>query len=320
MFIKVYHGFGHAHNLVVLGHVFRKQPFHPKRYSESPFTNMVQLLRLFFVRPIGGVKLTLLWYGKQLETISEKDGFFRFQFASPVETDAGWHPVCIVARNDKGEIIAEGCGDIYIPHKTQYAFISDIDDTIMVSHSATLLKRLNELLFKNFKTRTVFDHLPEYYKQLSFAQTSDDTPNPFFYVSSSEWNLYDYLKGIFRHQSLPEGAFLLNKVKKWYEMLKTGRTKHEGKLIRILRILEVFPLQRFVLFGDNSQVDPAIYALLTEKYADRIHAVYIRDVRKSRKELTLHHLKTIESRNVITCFFKESSEAHEHSKRIGLIR
>jgi phosphatidate phosphatase APP1 len=110
------------------------------------------------------------------------------------------------------------------------------------------------------------------------VRTEDDTPNPFFYVSSSEWNLYDDLVDFFRFNHLPEGSFLLNQVKRWYDLLKTGKTKHQGKLLRIVRIVEAFPQQRFILLGDNSQSDPYIYRSLAEKFGDRIVAVFIRSV------------------------------------------
>src|SRR3546814_8470770 len=68
----------------------------------------------------------------------------------------------------------------------------------MVSHSATIGRRLRELFIRNPRTRKTFPGTAGYYKRLSAAFTSDDRPNPFFYVSSSEWNLYDYLLETFR--------------------------------------------------------------------------------------------------------------------------
>ena len=37
----------------------------------------------------------------------------------------------------------------------------------------------------------------KHYNMLASANTQKDVPNPFFYVSSSEWNLYYYLTEIF---------------------------------------------------------------------------------------------------------------------------
>ncbi|MEI9946624.1 MAG: App1 family protein [Chitinophagaceae bacterium] len=158
-----------------------------------------------------------------------------------------------------------------------------------------------------------------HYSLLAAAHTTPEAPNPFFYVSSSEWNLYDYLHEFFKFNRLPEGAFLLNQVKRWFELWKTGKTKHHGKLLRIVRIVETFPKQQFILIGDNTQSDPAIYAALSEKYPDRIFAVYIRNIVRRNEVASRDILSTIEKRGIHTCLFRESAEAIAHSKKIGLI-
>ena len=108
-------------------------------------------------------------------------------------------------------------------------------------------------------------------------------------------------------------------VKKWFQLFKTGKTKHEGKLLRILRILKVFPNQRFVLFGDNSQSDPAIYAKLAEKFSHRMFAVYIRNVSLKNEAITKELLQSIGQKKIHVLLFKESAEAIAHSRQIGLI-
>lgn len=317
--VKIYHGFGHTHDLVIFGHVFKKTPSPRKKYSDNILHNIIQLLKLFFVTPLPNIPVQLAWQEQLLDSKTETDGFFRFTWKSANSTPAGWHSLMINCFNKAGKVVGKGEGKIFVPHITQFAFISDIDDTIMVSHSATIGKRLKELFTKNPKTRSVFEDVQKHYSLLAAAHTNPHEPNPFFYVSSSEWNLYDYLHDIFQYNRLPEGAFLLNQVKRWFELLKTGKTKHQGKLLRILRILEIFPNQRFILLGDNSQSDPAIYSTLAEKFPERIFAVYIRNVSKKNKPVTQQLLSTIEKQGVHTLLFKESAGAIEHSKQIGLI-
>lgn len=314
--IKVYHGFGHKHDMEVFGHVFDKYAPVSKKYTRNPIRNMLALLRLFFVRPLPDQRLRLTWQDEIVKSHTEYDGFFRFAWEARAETPAGWHEVEIGGDAESGNI-SPSRGHVFIPHITQYAFISDIDDTIMISHSATKFRRLKELLFKNPNDRLVFPDTATHYALLAHAHTTADAPNPFFYVSSSEWNLYDYLKAVFQKNQLPDGAFLLSQVKRWYELWKTGKTKHEGKLLRIARIFKIFPNQHFVLFGDNSQSDPAIYAKLAEKYSDRIFAVYIRNVNENK--FTKGHLQLLEERGIHTCLFRESQEAILHSQKIGLI-
>jgi phosphatidate phosphatase APP1 len=90
--------------------------------------------------------------------------------------------------------------------------------------------------------------------------------------------------------------------------------------MRIVRILEHYPSQRFVLLGDSSQMDPDIYAAVVKHFPRQVHAVYIRDVHKKNKQKASGILEAIEAEGVPCCFFEHSSEALEHSRRIGLIK
>ncbi len=317
--VKVYHGYGHTHSLVLYGHVFRDKAVVQKQYTTRVLTNIIHLLRLFFVQPMPGVKLRLYWQQESFDTVTEDDGFFKFEWKSQQEIGAGWHPVTVAHIDEKGVAMATGEGKVYVPHSTQYVFISDIDDTVMVSYSATKFRRLRELLIKNPRTRHQFVKVSDWYGRLANAHTDASTPNPFFYVSSSEWNLYDYLLEFFRFNKLPEGIFLLNQVKKWYQLFSTGKTKHAGKLLRIARILEVFPKQQFVLIGDNSQHDPDIYTAIAAKHPQKIFAIYIRNVRPEKEALTRQTLLAAEEAGVHTFLFTGSEEATAHGHTIGLI-
>ena len=316
--VKIYHGYGHTENMVVYGHVLRNKRASTAVYKNI-FTNIINMLRLFMVQPLAFEKVQLNWAGQLIETQTADDGFFKLEWSSATHVPAGLHEVTIRHVKADGNIVSTGTGHVYVPHVTQFAFISDIDDTVLVSYSATILKRLRELLFKGPEQRRAFDDVAVHYKQLSLAHTEPGTPNPFFYVSSSEWNLYDHLVHFFRVKKLPEGAFLLSQLKRLHQLIFTGKTKHEGKLVRIIRIMEAFPLQQFVLLGDSSQQDIFIYEKIITHYPGKIHAVYIRDVRNSKTAAVLRIMETLQAKGIKTCFFKSSRAAIAHSKKIGLI-
>jgi phosphatidate phosphatase APP1 len=318
-FVKVYHGYGHTHNLVVYGHVLAGKPAKPDKFSDNILTNLVQLVKLFFVKPLANVRVSLQWGNQQLYSTTEYDGFFKFEWQSDTEVAAGWHEITIHVVNEQNEPIVSGVGKIFVPHSTQYGFISDIDDTVLISHSADTGKKLRVMFTKNPRSRKTFADVVKFYQLLSLAHTSPDLLNPFFYVSSSEWNLYDYLNEFFKHNDLPKGAFLLNQIKKWYQLVKTGRTKHEGKLVRVIRILQAFPKQKFVLLGDNSQKDPEIYTTLANKYNEQIAAIYIRNISLDKEKATSEMLNAINNKNIHTCQFKHTDEAIAHAKGIGLL-
>lgn len=314
----MYHGYGHKHDLIVYGHLFAGKPVTRKKYTTRLLPNMWHLLQLFFVKPLPGEPVSLLWNQQQLQQVTETDGFIKFEWESEQAAPAGWHEVEIQHRQNG--FVTTGRGKLFVPHITQYGFISDIDDTVMVSHSATIVRRLRALFSANPRTRKIFDDTALHYRLLAASHTTPDAPNPFFYVSSSEWNLYDYLHDFFTYNKLPEGAFLLSQVKRWYQLFATGKTKHNAKLLRIVRILETFPNQQFILLGDNTQHDPFIYRQIAEKYEGRILAIYIRNVYTKKELATRTLLQQLEKdTGVFTCLFNNSAEAITHSRQIGLI-
>ncbi|WP_205513560.1 App1 family protein [Longitalea arenae] len=318
MKIKIYQGYGHTKNLVLYGHVLKKQPAEHTHYSKNWLVNALYLLRLFFVKPFPQTRVKLRWGSQELFTVTDAEGFFKFEWESEFELAAGWHNVTVDSINETGGVVASGTGRLYVPHSTQYVFVSDIDDTVMISHSATTFRRMWVLL-RHPHSRRQFKHLAAYYKELSLAHTDAEIPNPFFYVSSSEWNLYDYLTEFFMHNRLPEGIFLLSELKRIWELFRSGQTKHAGKQVRIERLLKVFPKEQFILLGDNSQKDPFIYAGIAAKFPNRIFAIYIRNVRPEKAAITRELLQKAQQQGVHTLVFERTAEARAHSEKIGLI-
>ncbi len=319
--IKLYNGYGGNGELNVFGHVFAVSPLPRKKYRKNIITNMFALIRLFMVKPISNATVRLKFGNKTVEAISEKDGFFKLHWKQDTILSAGWHEVEVVlaegvVKKYYGEI--KGKAEILIPFQSQYAVISDIDDTFLISHSVNLRKRLFVLLTENAYTRQPFDGVVKHYQTLSLAG-SPAMPNPFFYVSSSEWNLYDYINDFSSKNELPKGVYLLNQLKRISQVWKTGQNHHGTKFMRIARILEAFPGQQFVLLGDDSQQDPFIYQQVVEHFPDQIIAVYLRNIVDKRKDLLKEAIMKIEEKNIPVCHFKHSSDAITHSLAIGLI-
>ena len=316
--IKVYHGYGHNSQLLVYGHVFTLSPTPRRKYRKSFLRNTWALLRLFMVKPFPFLDVELHWRDEVYYCQTDNDGFFKFGWHDQPPLPQGWNEVIIKAKN-KNHVIAESKGQLFIPYSTQYGFISDIDDTFLISHSSNLRKRLYVLFTQNARTRKPFEGVVQHYQLLAQGNTTPDAPNPFFYVSSSEWNLYEYILEFTRVNRFPAGVFLLNQLKRFNQLLKTGQNNHKTKFTRISRILESYPNQRFVLLGDSSQQDPYIYEAIVSHFPKQIHAVYIRDVYLRNKHKAADVLHKIESRGVPCCFFQNSSDAILHSRKIGLI-
>lgn len=306
--------------LTVFGHVLALSPLPRKRYRQNVWTNTLALIRLFVVKPMTGARVRLRFLDHEMELPVETDGFFRFQWQPTVMPGQGWHKVEVALLSPATRHHpVRGQGKIYVPFSNQYAFISDIDDTFLISHSSNLRKRLFVLLTENAYSRRPFDGVVKHYQALAAAHTLHGQKNPFFYVSSSEWNLYDYIDDFVRKNELPEGIYLLGQLKRFSQMWKTGQSRHGAKFFRIARILEAYPDQMFVLLGDDSQQDPAIYASIAEHFPGRIKAVYLRNVFEKNMSVVKEAISKIEKQGISVCHFRHSRDAILHSIDTGLL-
>lgn len=316
--VKVYDGYGDEDDIVVYGHVLSLSPLPQKKLRQNWLVNTFALLRLFIVKPVANAKVEVEWLGDIHQGVCDKEGFFKIEWKPKAAPAPGWHDVTVrYIKNNN--IIANGNANIFSPHQNQFAFISDIDDTFLVSHSTQLHKRLFVLLTENAESRKPFDGVANHYRLLANTSVDGAEPNPFFYVSSSEWNLYDYIRRFAAKHEMPRGVYLLSTIKQLTQFWKTGQGKHEGKFVRIVRILKSYPHRKYVLLGDDSQKDPFIYASVVEHFPNNIHAVYLRRVRKSSEAKASEAIAQMENAGVKCCYFKHSAEAIEHSKSIGLI-
>ena len=320
--VKVYRGFGTANRLLIFGHVFRRSALPRKKYRDRNLVNLLAVIRLFLVRPYPQASVRVR-VGEQIVQIeTDADGYFRIDLPIQTPLSPGWHPVQaqLVSQTLTPEtILAEGEGQVLIPHPTQLICISDIDDTFLISHSATIAKRLLVLLIENAHSRMPFEGVVAHYQLLAEAHSGPTATNPFFYVSSSEWNLYDYILEFSRKNELPDGVYLLSPLKRLSEVLKTGRGRHHTKFDRIKQIIDTYPNQQFILLGDDSQQDPIIYESVVQQFPGHIRAVYIRQVHAEHKARTETLLAKIEARGVPCCYFVHSANARQHSVDLGLV-
>ncbi|MEJ7611092.1 MAG: phosphatase domain-containing protein [Ferruginibacter sp.] len=319
--LKMYTGFGNSSSCVIYGHALSLSPLPRKKYRNFFLLNSIALMKLFMVKPMAGVIVKLLWEGKEFETVTEKDGFFKFEWEPANPLPAGTYKVkaLLIRKGHANKVTATAESEIIIPNPTAYTFISDIDDTFLISHSSNLRKRLFVLLTENARSRRPFDGAVKHYRLLHGIDDNDKSDNAFFYVSSSEWNLHDYIREFVRANKLPEGVYLLNQMKTFSKLFATGQSNHDGKFTRIVKIIEKYPDRKFVLLGDDSQRDIFIYTSVAEHFPDSIYCIYIRRVRTPEKPHVREKQKLIEAAGVLFCYFANSEEGIEHSRKIGLL-
>jgi len=127
----------------------------------------------------------------------------------------------------------------------------------------------------NSRTRLPFAGVAAFYQAL--RRGTGESLNPIFYVSSSMWNLYDMLYDFFVVRGIPLGPlFLVDAGITREQFIMPGHRRH--KIAAIETLLATYPNLKFILIGDSTQKDPAIYLEIIEKHPGRILASYIRDV------------------------------------------
>ncbi|GAB3978530.1 App1 family protein [Spirosoma terrae] len=320
--VKVYRGFGTERHFLIHGHAFRRSALPRKNYRDSPLVNLLAVIRLFLVKPYPGACIRIRFNDQVMDVKAGADGYFRADFPLNQGVSPGWYTVRaeLVSQTLTPEkMLAQGEGQILVPHPTRLICISDIDDTFLISHSATIAKRLLVLLTENAHSREPFAGVVDHYRLLAEAISGPHASNPFFYVSSSEWNLYDYILEFSRTNGLPDGVYWLSQLKLLSQVLQTGKTKHRTKFDRIVRIIETYPVQQFILLGDDSQEDPSIYESIVRHFPQQVRCVYIRRIRPKKQAQTQELLDKIEAAGVSCCYFSNSTEAHQHSVQIGLV-
>jgi phosphatidate phosphatase APP1 len=317
--LKLYRGYANEQELIVMGHVFKPTSREDYDFQKKNFKNATSVIRMFRIKTQSNADVFLEHNGEKIHTKTLNDGYFKFCIPLTEKSGYGWMDYNVSIFYN-GEEITETASFIR-PHKGNLGFISDIDDTFLVSHSHNPLKKLYILLFKSVYDRKVFQDVVPHYQALSTAGKNNKTEqNAFFYVSSSEWNLYRFITQFTEINQLPRAVLLLKDIKtSLTDLFFTGRGSHNHKFDKIKHILEFYPNLQYTLLGDDSQHDPFLYESICKIFPINVKAVYIRQTRDFKKEKVIVVLKNLESLNVKVCYFKESSEAIAHSKTIGLI-
>lgn len=194
--------------------------------------------------------------------------------------------------------------------------ISDIDDTVLITHATRIGKKFWLSISKNAYTRRPFPGVSKFYKALS-----DKHKNPLFYVSSSDWNLFDLIRDFLNYREIPAGPLLLKDLHvDLRNIWKSGGGSHQHKLEKIHMLMDLYPGMKFILIGDSGQHDPELYAEVLESYPGRIKAVYIREIKKikdQRRKLLRAKIKDPTAPDIT--FVQNTEQAIQHARNHGII-
>lgn len=278
-----YRGHGNAERVWLGGRLLdgRILPL-PRVEGAGAWQNLRNMYRRFRCEPIPGVRIGARLGDAAAEAVTDEDGFFWIALPRPAGGPDAPGPLEAELRllDPPPEKPAPKAATVRIdvPSAAARAFVSDLDDTVLYTYATEKLRMLRLLLFRAAHQRLPFPGVAAFYDALRSGPTERDVTNPFFYVSSSAWNIYDLLRDFLDLNGLPRGPILLRPFRLSFgSLFRKGR--HDHKLDRIEELLAAYPELPFVLIGDSGQRDPELYAHVARRHPERVDAIYLRDVR-----------------------------------------
>lgn len=161
-------------------------------------------------------------------------------------------------------------GQIKLVPEQGTSVISDIDDTVKLSHITDRKKMFEAAFYKEFEAVEGMAKLYQRWEQ----QGAD-----FHFVSSSPWQLYEPLVDFLQKSDFPWATLSLKKVRiKDETFLNLFKSGLKTKPVAIKAILRRYPSRQFILVGDSGEQDAQVYAQIAKEHPDQIRSIFIRNV------------------------------------------
>lgn len=200
---------------------------------------------------------------------TDDDGYWTLATNAPLPLSPGWHEITTTPP------ASSPAGLFVVDPRNRLGLISDIDDTILKSDVTRTRMLLANSLAVPPGRREAVPGMAALYRRLLASNRVPDTA-AVFYVSSSPRQLTDNLRTFLANSGFPRGVLRLKELSE-----ASTDSLYEQKGYKLRTLTEVFaacPDTRFVLFGDDGEHDPEIYAELQKTFPDQIEAVWIRRV------------------------------------------
>ena len=279
--LLAYRGYGSADRVHIHGRALEVRNVSASTDGDSMFRNLLNTYRRAETDPLPFARVNVEYANNITVMNADDEGFFggRIDLAQPVARNKEWNEygVSLVAPVRPGANTVKARGEVLIPPPSaRFGVISDIDDTVIQSRVSNFLQAARTVILGNARTRLPFPGVAAFYRALRNGVTGDEK-NPFYYVSSSPWNIYDVITEFMDLQDVPRGPLLLRDWDiGWGSLASSRHFDHKGEAIR--NIMSLHSAMQFILIGDTSQHDPEIYRAIVAEFPHRVKAIYIRDV------------------------------------------
>lgn len=306
MAAEIYYAIRHPEAVSVKGRVLLARKWRHPHVNDHPLVNFFQVLLRWATpeRPYSLVRVSA--GGAPVEKRADREGYFEIDLP-----DAEVHMTEVFIELPESDNSIPSHWEITGPGSGAHCLIiSDIDDTVLVTHVAKILRMLATTFFGNALTRQLFPGTVALYEALRRGPDPEaDHNNAIAYVTSSPFNLHGLLYLIFKENELPPGAFFMTD---WGldEDRWLTRSHRDHKLESILQVLRWYPDTPVILIGDSGQYDTSIYVETALAHPGVISQILIRDVSDgNRIDLLQAEVDKLENSGTRFSFFKDSAEA-----------
>lgn len=320
--ILPYRGFGTEKVLRLKGRVLEDEGLSEATEHDTVWENILNMYRRFESDELPGVRVRAQYGSVTQDVVTDEEGYFEIEIhpVEPLPVDRYWHEVELELLDDvsPGGKPVRATGEVLVaPSDASFGVISDVDDTVLQTGAARLLDMAQQTFLQNARTRLPFEGVAAFYRALQGGPDGSGH-NPIFYVSSSPWNLYDFLVDFFDGQAIPHGPFLLRDL--GIDADKFIKSGHSHKLDKIESILSTYPGLSFILVGDTGQEDPELYRKAIEQFPDHIKAVYLRDVADDVRDAEVRKLaEEAHTFDVPMLLIPDTEAAAVHAAESGFI-
>lgn len=259
--IVPFDGYGSTSWVRVLGRVLIVPP---RRQTEDGELASVRGWRSFVGIPIGFATVTITIGEVTHTVVTDRGGVL--DATLPATLEPGWQSFTVSVEG-RESVTANA---FIVADDVTFGVLSDVDDTVMV----TALPRPFVAAWNSF---VIDEHarLPVPGMAVLLERLTREHPgSPMIYLSTGAWNVAPTLARFQRRHLFPRGSMLLTDWGPTHDRMFRSGQAHKKKQLR--RLAQEFPNIRWLLIGDDGQLDESTYRDFALEYPQNVAAVAIR--------------------------------------------
>lgn len=313
-----YTGFGNQHWIQISGRALEDKNLTQRYDEESLWQNLAHAYQRFESDEIPNLRVKVTFQEQSTEIITDQEGYFAASLpVRDLDAHGLWYDYQVELPEQAlvTKPFKSITGKLQIPSLScDFGIISDIDDTIMVTNATRMLSMMRLTFLHSPASRLPFAGVNTFYQALA---QGGSVPRPLFYVSSSPWNLYDFLEEFMELNKIPSGTLFLRD----FGLHSLKASHHDHKTRYINQIMDSYPQLSFILIGDSGQHDPEVYSEILNQRPQQVKAIYIRDVSAAptRDEEILRLAEKTREQQIDLCLVATTVEAATHAVQKGYI-